>query len=129
MIRTVDTDVLVLAVAAVQQLPIEELWLAFDSGKTFRYIPAHDIAHGLGPEKCIALPFLHAFSGCDTVSCFAGHGKKSVWEIWNIFDEVTPAFCTLASNPEASCVDDHLEVIERFVVLLYNRASSDMKGE
>ena len=67
MIQTVDTDVLVMAVAAVQQFPIEELWLAFASSTTFIYIPAHEIAHGLGHEKCIALPFLRVFSGCDTV--------------------------------------------------------------
>ena len=52
----------------------------------------------LGPEKCIALPFLHPFSGCDTVSLFAGCGKKTVWEVWRILTEVTPAFSTLASN-------------------------------
>ena len=43
---------------------------------------AHEMAGALGPERCIALPFVHAFSGCDTVSSFAGRGKKTVWEIW-----------------------------------------------
>ncbi len=37
MIRTVDFDVLVLAIAAVQQLIVDELWIAFSSGKSFRY--------------------------------------------------------------------------------------------
>ncbi len=69
---------LVLAIAAVQQLSIDELWLAFGSGKSFRYLPAHEMAGALGPEKCIALPFVHALSGCDTVSSFAGCGKKTV---------------------------------------------------
>ena len=127
MIRTVDSDVLVLAIAAVQQLSIDELWLAFASGKSFRYLPAHEMARALGPEKCIALPFMHAFSGCDTVSSFAGRGKRTVWEIWNIFNEVTPAFCILASTPDLSSVGDQLEVLERFVVLLYDRASTEMK--
>lgn len=125
MIRTVDSDVLVLAIAAVQQLDIDELWVAFATGKSFRYLPAHEMASVLGPEKCIALPFLHAFSGCDTVSSFAGRGKKTVWEIWKTFIEVTPAFCSLASTP--SSVDDQLEVLERFVVLLYDRTSTAEK--
>ena len=94
-IRTVDSDVLVLAIAAVQQLSIDELWIAFGSGKSLRYLPAHEMAGALGPERCIALPFVHAFSGCDMVSSFAGRGKKTVWEIWKVFNEVTPAFCTL----------------------------------
>ena len=68
MVRTVDFDVLVLAIAAVQQLSIDELWIAFGSGKSLRYLPAHEMAGALGPERCIALPFVHAFSGCDTVS-------------------------------------------------------------
>ena len=127
MIRTVDSDVLVLAIAAVQQLKIDELWVAFASGKSFRYLPAHEMAGALGPEKCIALPFLHAFSGCDTVSSFAGRGKRTVWEIWKIFNEVTPAFCTLASTPDPSSVNDQLEVLERFVVLLYDRTSTEVK--
>lgn len=123
MIRTVDSDVLVLTIAAVQQLSIDELWVAFASGKSFRYLPAHEIARALGPEKCIALPFLHAFSGCDTVSSFAGCGKRTVWDIWKTFNDVTPAFCNLASTPIS--VDDQLEVLERFVVLLYNRTRSE----
>ena len=126
MIRTVDSDVLVLAIAAVQQFSINELWLAFGSGKSLRYLSAHEMAGALGPEKCIALPFVHAFSGCDTVSAFAGRGKKTVWEIWNIFNEVTPAFRTLASKSDPSSIGDHLEVLERFVVLLYNRTSTEM---
>lgn len=122
MIRTVDTDVLVLAISALQQLSIDELWVAFASGKTFRYLPAHEMAVALGPEKSVALPFLHAFSGCDTVSSFAGRGKRTVWDIWKTYQEVTPAFVTLGSTP--SSVDAQMEVLERFVVLLYDRTSS-----
>lgn len=69
-------------VDSVQQLRIDELWVAFASGKSFSYLPAHEMTRALAPEKCIALPVLHAFSGCDTVSSFAG--KKTVWEIWVI---------------------------------------------
>ncbi len=76
MIRTVDSDVLVLDIAAVQQLSIGELWLVFGSSKSLRYLPAREMAS----EMCIALSFVHAFSGCDTVSSFAGHGKKTVSE-------------------------------------------------
>ena len=71
----------------------------------------------LAPEKCIALPFLHSFSGCETVSSFAGRGKN----------DVTPAFCTLASTLHPSSIDDQLEVLEHFVVVLYDRASTEVK--
>ncbi len=124
MIRTVDSDVLVLAIAAVQQLTIDELWVAFGTGKSFRYLPAHEMATALGPAKSAALPFLHAFTGCDTVSSFSGRGKRTVWGIWKMFGEVTQAFCTLASTP--SSMDDQLDVLEHFVILFYDRASSNI---
>ena len=67
---TVDTDVLVLAVTAAQRLNTTELWVAFGTGKGFRHLAAHEMAKTLGPERCIALPMFHAFTGCDTVSFF-----------------------------------------------------------
>ena len=45
MIRTVDTYVVVLAVAYFQGLPhIVQLWITCRTGKDFRYIPIHDIS-------------------------------------------------------------------------------------
>ena len=55
----------------------------------YRVISAHGI---LGAKKCLALPMFHAFTGCDTVSSFSGRGKKTAWETWNVFPEVTDAF-------------------------------------
>ena len=58
MLRTVDTDVVVLAVAFFSRLDLGELWIAFGAGKAFRYIAIHGIAVSLGQEK-----FFHAFTG------------------------------------------------------------------
>ena len=45
MIRTVDTDVVMLAVAHFQGLPnLEQLWIAFGTGNDFRYISIPEIA-------------------------------------------------------------------------------------
>ena len=38
MIRTIDTDVVVLAVSKMQDIDVDELWIAFGSGKHFRYL-------------------------------------------------------------------------------------------
>ena len=41
-IRTVDTDVVVIAVAVGSELSEDtEVWIAFGTGKDYRYIPAH----------------------------------------------------------------------------------------
>ena len=75
MIRTNDTDVVVLAVSKMQDIVVDGLWIAFGTGKHFRYLTIHDIAAQLGPERAKALPMLHALTGCDTVSLFSGKGK------------------------------------------------------
>ena len=121
-IRTVETDVVVLAVASAQRFNITELWIAFGAGKNFRYLPAHEMADALGPDRGVALPMFHAFTGCDTVSCFGGRGERIACDMWNAYDEVTPAFCALAATPET--VENWLGPLERFVVLLYDRTSS-----
>jgi len=59
LITTVDADVVVLAVAATQRLSVK-IWLAFGTGKSLRFISAHDIATALSPEKCKVLPMFHA---------------------------------------------------------------------
>ena len=126
LLRTVDTDVLVLAVAFLQQVTDLEhldLWVAFGTGNNFRYIAAHEIATKLGPEVSKALPVFHAFAGCDTVSCFGGRGKKTALEAWKSYLDVTDAFLALAHKPlevSSRCV----EHLERFVVLMYDRTSS-----
>ena len=90
-------------------------------------LAAHEMAVALGPNKCRGLPFFHALTGCDTVSSFGGRGKKKAWETWTACDEVTDvtaAFCALVASPTLSAIDDHMDALERFVVLLYDRTSS-----
>ncbi|XP_041473687.1 uncharacterized protein LOC121422601 [Lytechinus variegatus] len=76
MIRTVDTDVVVLALAHFQDLPdIEQLWMAFGTGKDFRYIPIHEIARAISPEMAKGLLFFHAFTGCNCIKSCKGNCK------------------------------------------------------
>ena len=110
LLHTVDTDV-VLAVAAAAKINIQELWVAFGTGKYFRYIPAHEVALALGPSKSQALPFFHAYTGCDTVSAFSSRGKKTVWDTWKAYKEATPTFLALSTGP-MQVADEHMSVLE-----------------
>ena len=65
----------------------------------------------------------HALTGCDTVSFFGGRGKKTAWDTWMVFPELTPVLRSLKSSP-ANIADDSMDVIERFVVLLYDLLKS-----
>ena len=101
MIRTVDTDVVVLAVYAMNELIFDEMWIHFGVGKKSRFIPVHEIHRSLGIDKANALPMFHALTGCDQTS-FSGRSKKSAWSTWQVFEERR----------------------RRFVVLLYDRIST-----
>ena len=128
LIRTVDTDVVVLAVFTINHLPTGcELWLAFGTGKTFRYLSAHQIAASFGPEMSYALPIVHALTGCDTVSSFAGHRKKTAWSTWKSWPELTDALLILADEPK-EIPGDVMNIIERFVILLFDRTSTRTKS-
>jgi len=100
-IRTVDTDVVVLAVALACTLDEEdEVWVSFDMGKAFRFLAVHEMIRTLGPEKAQALPMFHALTGCDTVSFFAGRGKRTAWEVWTAVPELTQVFIGLTTAPD-----------------------------
>ena len=78
MIQTVDTDVLIIATGAFHQLTVEcvaELWIAFGTGKSFRFFAVHDMAVSLGPEKANVLPVFHAFPRCDQTLFLLVKGK------------------------------------------------------
>ena len=122
-IKTVDTDVVVIAISVSRDLRGEEIWVAFSSGKTFRYNAIHTISNSLGPLKSRLLPVFHAFTGCDTVSSFAGIGKKTAWDTWKAFPEISNAFLEMTDQPTTISRESVLPLLERFVVLMYDRTS------
>ena len=118
---TADTDVVVIALGCFYLLRPEKLWIEFGVGKHRRWLPIHTYVNILGESKCAGLLFWYAFTGCDTVSSFRGRRKKTAWNIWNSFPEVTEAFINLSQND--SIQENDLQLIERYVVLLYDKMS------
>ena len=51
MIKTVDTDIVVAAVALFSAFDLTELWIESRSGKNWVYYPVHAIYNSLGQEK------------------------------------------------------------------------------
>ena len=133
-LRTVDTDVLVLAIAFAgilqeQQVQQVEVWVAMGIGSHFRYIAAHEISNNLPSGMSKALPVFHAFTGCDTVYCFAGRGKKTAFTVWKKFPAVTDTFLQLAATPTSPIREACMERLERFVVLMDDRTSYKASDE
>ena len=111
-----------LAISDVQNIPVDELWIAFGVRKHYRYIAAHQIAEALGEHRSRSLLFFHAFTGCDVISFFSGRGKTSAWHVWEVLSELTDTFLELASST-VTVSEDIMLLIEKFVVLWYDRTS------
>ena len=74
LIQIVDTNVLAIAVRIFQLLEaLQQLWIAFGTGKSFCYLAIHEIAAAMGHQKALTLPMFYALTGCDTVSAFTSH--------------------------------------------------------
>ena len=98
-VRTVDSDVVVLAIRYFSTFGLSELWVGFGCGKNYRDIPVHAICSSLGPYKSLALPLFHSLTGCDTPSQFLGCGKKTAWAAWTSRPHLTDTLVVLTQNP------------------------------
>ena len=123
MLQTVDTDVVVLSTAIFKDLAIDEMWISFGMGKSWRYIPIQELVTILGPDRPKGLPLFHALTGCDQTSSFVGRGKVTAWDTWERYPDVTTAFKELSMTPTAETVEICQPLIERFVIQMYDRSS------
>jgi hypothetical protein len=109
-IRTVDTYVVLILVGKLHDLitiqPLADIWVAFGMGNNYRFYHINAIYASLGDPQSRALPAFDVFSGCDITSAFGGKGKKSIWQAWQAYKEVTNSLhlCILPVIPFKSRV-------------------------
>ena len=75
-----DTDVLVLATAIAEQIGVPIYQRRGNQSRT-RYINVSSLRNALGDRVAKCLPWMHSFTGCDTVSTFAGKGKLAAYKL------------------------------------------------
>ena len=122
LVRTVDSDVVVLAIHWFESLGLSELWICFGSGKKIRDIPIHVLSAQLGDARCKALLLFHSLTGCDTVSHFLGCGKKTAWSAWQNTSDLTDALIEITRDPKLlNQQSQNMKIIERFVVVMYSK--------
>ena len=127
LLRTVDTDVVVIGISMAQKIGCDCLWLAFGTGTSprFRYLDATAMAQAFGDAKCGGVPAFRALTGCDVTSSFAGKGKRTAWTAWDAHDDATSDMCTLSRMPTTETVMIVLPIIKRLIVIMYDRGSSE----
>ena len=74
-IRSPDSDVGILMLYYQQDIRSTQLWFHTGKEKRNRFIPIHAITTKIPVALVKALPGLHALTGCDSNSAFAGMGK------------------------------------------------------
>ena len=59
----------------------------------------------------------------DNVSGFKGKGKKSFYQTWSVFPEITETFVRLSQFPV--CLEEKdIQILEKFIALLYDKSST-----
>ena len=69
-----DTGVLVLCIAFSSQI-VSQMYQKTGTQARTKYINISQIANALGRDICMALPGMHALTGCDAAIVFASCGK------------------------------------------------------
>ena len=107
------TDVLVLNIAFCDTIKTN-LYQRIGTSTRTQPVYIGEVASSLGSAVCTALLGLHAFTGCDSVSAFAGKGKVSAPKMLKSDKEFQQAFSNLGKDWELS--NEMFEKIEQFTV-------------
>ena len=82
MIRSPDTDVLVLSAAHFEGIASKELWFRTGVKDRLHFVSVHDVCQNLSNRVLKALPAFHALTGCNTTNALSGIGKKKPWNVF-----------------------------------------------
>jgi hypothetical protein len=122
-VRSPDTDVLVLLLTYVQQLDAIQVMFDTGVGNKRRLIRVNDIIQNCGAEQSKALLGLHAFTGCDTTSAFVRQGKIKPMKLLEQSENFLPVFCRMGAEVDMKETDVNL--LEQFVCKLYHPNKPD----
>ena len=108
-----------------------KIWCHFGTGENQKIMNIHSAYARLGEEICLALPFFHAFSGCDSTTSFFKIPKKRWFEIWMsspMRDDVTTTFQQLSWLPNENSVAQGIQTIARFVTYAYIKTETNLNS-
>ncbi|KAG1651429.1 hypothetical protein GQR58_027101 [Nymphon striatum] len=120
-----DTDVFVILLSLHSQIGTKVL-LRRGKKNAMRLIDISRLGTILGKDVCTALIGVHAYTGCDSVSAFAGQGKVKSIRLITKNKEYREMFCDFGK--EWHVTEDMFETIQAFTCSLYclNTSISDV---
>ena len=124
-----DTDVLVILLGIFPKLKAQYDFTNIVLQKVLKKnqltVQIGPLVERLGQQLCQAIPFFHAFSGCDTTSAFKTIGKKKGFQTLKLYRPSLSIFAEFFNTPfqQISEESNVFKVIQRFVILMYARSS------
>ena len=116
-VNSEDTDVFILLLGFSNSINTK-LYMRIGTRTRTRLIDIAKVVQSTGREVCEALIGLHAFTGCDTVSSFAGKGKISALKILKSnYGTYSRGFRELGQT--WAVTNDLFMVLERFTCSMY----------
>ena len=134
LVVTPDTDIAMLFLAFSRQIT-SNLYLRTLTGNKVKIWNINDIKRNLTPrlsnnvsssinDVCDALIGLHAYTGCDSVSAFAGKGKTKAVKLLLNSDDFIMLFKQLGSDWDIT--DDQRNRLEQFTCELYGEKKNSI---
>ena len=112
-----DTDVSLLGIYTTTFLPEFTIYQKCGTEVRSRFVNIPEISHVIGETISECLPGLHVYTGCDTVSCFAGKGKVKSRKVVQRCEKSQLALSELGGQEKVST--DLYKMLEEFTCLLY----------
>ena len=128
-IRTRDTDLLIVGLGILEQLANNNLWIEIGqfSNNSLEYINVNKIYDHLGVNVCKALPAFHIFTGSDYTAAFSGIGKVKPFRKLIKNKKYIDAFASLGRSETIQALA--ISCIEDFVCEMYERPNFSSVNE
>ena len=94
-IASQDTDVFIMSLSFAHEFAYQ-LYVKSGTQTREKFVDVQKVAADVGHNLCCALPGLHSFTGCDSVSAFGGKGNISACKL---MQEVYASSQTASASP------------------------------
>ena len=111
-----DTDVFIMSLAFQDRIGAQ-LFQKCGTRTRKRIVDIQKIADAIGADVCRGLIGMHAYTGCDTVSAFAGKGKAKALKL--LVNDKAHQEMFIELGQEWNLSQELLEKLEAFTCLLY----------